>query len=1349
MFKTSSSTALIQKVAKSCFCAQEVLDLVDEEEKRQSDKQQQQRKQSLATSGNPQDSNDNKITPTAGRQATRSPPVTQVASNLVVHKRNRWIKCALIEKKLVTIVEYLAANASKYYESDALMSNFLSAQILCSLLVGPCALEFSRSKTNDYYQFEEPSADELLKRHKLSNPIACLCSQKRFHANQQGQQQQHIQLSRSATDNNCLPMNTSNRPHRSRRATTSQASLGGGQNVDDMATSGEHNNTNCPASSCNQLVRTESRRRPLALKTNVKSGALVTECHHYSCQEISEHQQTRGYSFKCASSNGLSNMSSDAAKSNPSTSGAYLSSAGSHRLQSSNNSGQQTAGQQECWSVWSPRMLHETLHQNSKSNLLYAKNNVLLETQPHETMAGYLSLHQTSSDLILKWIPNQMINSQANGSSLPTNESDKGFNCYMDDANNLKNKNSTKSRSKSEDIDQTHGISAPSDNSSQPVGSSYLDLIVSLSVSRIVLLHCHFGGAGGGQLEQQVTKNEHDTTSGQNDEEHQEKEQYTDEVTPQAELSNSATEETLILVETDGIQRAPFKFPKGGLRWFLSCLESGLRPDKYLDPAIKPDDSVGPWPDPLQIVGSGSDPNESQSSPLATSSEPASDSRLDSLLRRLPSLKRRQPAKSESGDVKTPSQTNSQATSPTPSEPQQQPNLAPRTPLNYVYRIVSVQQPEWPLQTPPHSALSVASSSSGSFVLASASKVPAKPADEQHETANAQQDQKFRWSLSRLARFSSRYTNSAGSTSSSSMGGCVGTGTGTGTGTRNGSISTVPINSSFSSLSGNLMNQQTLENVSLCGSNDISLVPNGSTDLQTKERIPLMKRDSSEEFVRIEAKLNDLKKSSSDELMALRNQSIQTLCESMRKQILARAFYGWLAYCRRTKIIRTHLKKLIKDECHLIEEFVDPGEFEEAKLGLTRDKWNELMETSNREQLAEAELCRKVNQLVYYGGIESNELRVEVWPFLLELFRFCDSQETKKAKIDAVREAYESCCREWIKVERVVKQRDNEILAANMAKVVERETGKVGEAEGLTETDDFNRKGSRTSSETRDDIGTTKDPNNNDNDDNDDNNIAEERHESQLDEMHDRGQDPLVDDHQLRENCEGCNLVVAGEQMNGEEGDNSSALNAQSSNIKGQQQQQQRMRKTGTRSDAKLAAKRRRRRVRLESTGSVSSDASITDQFGNNIHRIDKDVQRCDRNFWYFKNVKNLDKLRNIMCNYVWQHLDVGYVQGMCDLAAPFLVIFDDEILAYTCFNQLMKRMVANFPHGCAMDQHFESLKYLMQVLDPKLFEILQNNGDYTHFYFCYRWLLLDFKRGECSGECTMKDYPVYPALDK
>jgi len=30
------------------------------------------------------------------------------------------------------------------------------------------------------------------------------------------------------------------------------------------------------------------------------------------------------------------------------------------------------------------------------------------------------------------------------------------------------------------------------------------------------------------------------------------------------------------------------------------------------------------------------------------------------------------------------------------------------------------------------------------------------------------------------------------------------------------------------------------------------------------------------------------------------------------------------------------------------------------------------------------------------------------------------------------------------------------------------------------------------------------------------------------------------------------------------------------------------------------------------------------------------------------------------MISYVWEHLEIGYVQGMCDLLAPLMVILDD-----------------------------------------------------------------------------------------
>ncbi|KAL3318311.1 Small G protein signaling modulator 1 [Cichlidogyrus casuarinus] len=192
------------------------------------------------------------------------------------------------------------------------------------------------------------------------------------------------------------------------------------------------------------------------------------------------------------------------------------------------------------------------------------------------------------------------------------------------------------------------------------------------------------------------------------------------------------------------------------------------------------------------------------------------------------------------------------------------------------------------------------------------------------------------------------------------------------------------------------------------------------------------------------------------------------------------------------------------------------------------------------------------------------------------------------------------------------------------------------------------------------------------------------------------------------------------------------------------------------------SVRRKSSRFSRKQLAGVSYPNEILDAFAINLHRIDKDVARCDRNYAFYGTNKhssstpgaiddtgerNLHKLRNVMCTWVWQHMDTGYVQGMCDLLAPLLVVLQEEHLAHACFTRLMCWMLSNFPQASSGssgivprenltprpfatdDLSSRPRKLQRLLLDPTLFEHLSQNCEQGQFYFCYRWFLLDFKR--------------------
>uniref|UniRef100_A0A4W6GBD6 Small G protein signaling modulator 1 n=1 Tax=Lates calcarifer TaxID=8187 RepID=A0A4W6GBD6_LATCA len=422
---------------------------------------------------------------------------------------------------------------------------------------------------------------------------------------------------------------------------------------------------------------------------------------------------------------------------------------------------------------------------------------------------------------------------------------------------------------------------------------------------------------------------------------------------------------------------------------------------------------------------------------------------------------------------------------------------------------------------------------------------------------------------------------------------------------------------------------------------------------------------------------------------------LKLLCDNMKYQIISRAFYGWLAYCRHLSTVRTHLSALVN---HTI---VAPDVPCDAYKGLTTEVWQTFLQDCTAFE--EEELLR----LVYFGGVDPS-LRKEVWPFLLGHYQFGMSEAERKEVDEQVRVCYQETMREWLGCEEIVRQREKEQHAAALAKCssgasIDSSSQKMIHHDSTVSNEVSCVDQIETEPKTEEAKQVPKMPNG-----------ALQNGTSSPDSGHPSSR----------------NFSVTSGLSDG-------SLSTEDSAAAVPQVSQSPAKPAGVEGEGLTEETHRQEKAEVKDKEEEAPDVTKTaenaktellDLYTLNLHRIEKDVQRCDRNYWYFTPA-NLEKLRNIMCSYIWRHLDIGYVQGMCDLLAPLLVILDDEAMAFSCFTELMKRMNQNFPHGGAMDTHFANMRSLIQILDSELFELMHQNGDYTHFYFCYRWFLLDFKR--------------------
>jgi len=366
--------------------------------------------------------------------------------------------------------------------------------------------------------------------------------------------------------------------------------------------------------------------------------------------------------------------------------------------------------------------------------------------------------------------------------------------------------------------------------------------------------------------------------------------------------------------------------------------------------------------------------------------------------------------------------------------------------------------------------------------------------------------------------------------------------------------------------------------------------------------------------------------SSSPGAAMFRGESLHVLCETMKRQIISRAFYGWLAHCRHLSTVRTHLSGLVNETIVASKQPCD------ASRGIDNESWNRLFVNGVLSDSSE------FYRLVFYGGVAPN-LRKEVWPYLLGHYPFGSTADEREAQDKAVQAAYEATMSEWLAVEAIIRQRDKEITAARIAKI------SSGSQSGSQHPHDMtlNGQGRSLSNEVFDDVSSEDDY------DSEGEHAADKEHMSaqsqetvtvqvltthpssgsentDQDQDQDQDQKPLAQDPTGVVNCTGESTSVpqftedlAGGECKQQLEVVDSDLNKDVHNLGVDDGHD--ICSMGSRSSCISPA---------SSQGGVYS-MELLETYGLNLHRIDKDVQRCDRNYHFFTPA-NLDKLRNVMC---------------------------------------------------------------------------------------------------------------------
>ncbi|GAX85246.1 hypothetical protein CEUSTIGMA_g12666.t1 [Chlamydomonas eustigma] len=126
---------------------------------------------------------------------------------------------------------------------------------------------------------------------------------------------------------------------------------------------------------------------------------------------------------------------------------------------------------------------------------------------------------------------------------------------------------------------------------------------------------------------------------------------------------------------------------------------------------------------------------------------------------------------------------------------------------------------------------------------------------------------------------------------------------------------------------------------------------------------------------------------------------------------------------------------------------------------------------------------------------------------------------------------------------------------------------------------------------------------------------------------------------------------------------------------------------------------------------------------------------------------RQIMRLVCLLSAYAVHDPETGYCQGMSDLALPFLLLIEDDALAFWCFERLMRKVRQNFSvEDDGIFAQLRRLSHILEASDPLLFSKLEKL-DATDCRFAYRMIVVLMRR-ELSLEQTLRLWEIMWADD-